>query len=272
MNSLTLLQPCRKRTLVLSCHKFKKTKLQHEFDAGQLCWNHAIPILGLNWDSMHFSLHKTSINATEEQTLFQQVKMLCCVLFIPILLLTETFAAGESVNNETSAGELTRERPPYTLLPYPPRHLRPYQVYSCGRTINDTRGFIHTPEFPKRFPVPILCRWIIKSSPGKKIVLYFTQFYMRDSFQLTEYDSYTDENTYQGKHELGTISFVDEVTSVSVYRPWLVLKFQVSWLQNLNLWPKIPHPTPHPLSAFKLVMVKGFSVWANQAEKCSLDF
>ena len=169
--------------------------------------------------------------------------MWCCVFFTSILLLKATFATNSSVYNETNQGQITRDRPPYTLGPHPPRYLWPsyhtplgeYQVYSCGRTISDSRGFIHTPEFPKRFPVPILCRWIIKSSPGKKIVLYFTQFYMRDSFQLTEYDSYTDEDRHTGKHELGTISFEDEVTSLSVYRPWLVLKFHVSRQQRSYL-------------------------------------
>ena len=174
--------------------------------------------------------------------MFQQLKMWYCVLFISILLLKATFATDSPVHNETMQGQITRDRPPYTLGSHPPRYLRPtfqkplgeHQVYSCGRTINDTRGFIHTPDFPKRFPVPILCRWIIKSSPGKKIVLYLTQFYMRDSFQLTEYDSYTDEDTYTGKHELGTIRFEDEDTSVSVYRPWLVLKFHVSPQQHFQ--------------------------------------
>ncbi len=101
------------------------------------------------------------------------------------------------------------------------------QFYYCGRTINATRGFIHTPGFPKPFPVPILCRWVLRAPPGKKIVLYFTQFYMRQSFRLTEYDSYTDENTYTGRSELGAVSFEDQVTSFSVYRPCLVLEFQV---------------------------------------------
>ena len=100
-------------------------------------------------------------------------------------------------------------------------------INHCSSTPNGTHGHISTPNFPRRFPVPISCRWIFHVPPGKKIVLYFTQFYMRESFQLTEYDEYVDERTYRGRHELGTVSFEDEVTSFSVYKPWLVLKFQV---------------------------------------------
>ena len=48
-----------------------------------------------------------------------------------------------------------------------------------------------------------------------------------ESFELTEYDEYVNQNKYKGRHELGTVSFEDEVTSFSVHKPWLVLKFQV---------------------------------------------
>ncbi len=48
-----------------------------------------------------------------------------------------------------------------------------------------------------------------------------------ESFELTEYDEYVDNKKYKGRHELGTVSFEDEVTSFSVHKPWLVLKFQV---------------------------------------------
>ena len=114
------------------------------------------------------------------------------------------------------------------LHPLPPEFPEPTgPINQCGGTPNGTHGHISTPNFPRKFPVPISCRWVFHAPPGQKIVLYFTQFYMRQSFQLTEYDSYTDERTYRGRHELGTVSFEDEVTSFSVYKPWLVLKFQV---------------------------------------------
>ena len=157
-------------------------------------------------------------------------------IFWSLLAITFLLTGTTATNNEhnrpitnSSGFTSTRDKPPYTL----PAHrgldsLR--QIYHCGRTINDSRGFIHTPSFPNRFPHPILCQWVLKRPPGKKIVLYFTQFYMRGLFQLTEYDSYTDEQTYQGRHELGTVSFEDQDTSVSVYRPWLVIKFKVGLL------------------------------------------
>ena len=151
-----------------------------------------------------------------------------CFLILTFGLIGTCAAHDKKENGTISSGiPSMRNRPPYT---FPGSYKAPEaeQVYHCGRFINDSRGFIHTPSFPKRFPVPILCRWVLKRPPGKKIVLYFTQFYMRESFHLTEYDSYTDEQIYRGRHELGTVSFEDGVTSFSVYKPLLVLEFQVS--------------------------------------------
>ena len=127
-----------------------------------------------------------------------------CFLILTFGLIGTCAAHDKKENGTISSGiPSMRNRPPYT---FPGSYKAPEaeQVYHCGRFINDSRGFIHTPSFPKRFPVPILCRWVLKRPPGKKIVLYFTQFYMRESFHLTEYDSYTDEQIYRGRHELGT--------------------------------------------------------------------
>lgn len=122
---------------------------------------------------------------------------------------------------EKGAGYLHPFPPPLYLNPSGSRR-------ECGGYPNDTHGHINTPRFPLKFPVPISCKWVFHIPLGKKIVLYFTQFYMRESFQLTEYDLYTDKGETLGRHELGTVSFEDKVTSFTVYKPYLVLKFRVS--------------------------------------------
>lgn len=101
--------------------------------------------------------------------------------------------------------------------------------------VNGSNGYIQTPGFPRRFPTPISCQWLIHAPPGKKIVLYFTQYYMRESFKLTEYDYYKDPDNHRGKHDLGEISFEDEVTSYTVYKSYLMLSFHVHEIGNIHL-------------------------------------
>ncbi len=71
----------------------------------------------------------------------------------------------------------------------PPKHLdfplSNSYAHNCGGTPNGTRGHISTPGFPRKFPVPLSCQWVFHIPQGKKIVLYFTQFYMREAFQAS---------------------------------------------------------------------------------------
>ena len=109
------------------------------------------------------------------------------------------------------------------------------KVTECGGYINGTRGFIKTPNFPRRFPTPISCRWLLFAPPSHKLILYFTQYYMRESFQVTVFDYYQDDRHYRGRHELGEISFEDEVTQYTVYKSYLLLEFQVEEIGNIHL-------------------------------------
>ena len=147
-----------------------------------------------------------------------------CIAWL-VFLVRNLNHAGKAEPNPRPGGLVTGGR---YLHPLPPNFPEPTgPINHCGGRPNGTHGHIFTPNFPRKFPAPISCQWTFHAPPGKKIVLYFTQFYMRDSFQLTEYDEYIDERTYRGRHELGTVNFEDEVTSFSVYKPWLVLMFQV---------------------------------------------
>ena len=54
----------------------------------------------------------------------------------------------------------------------------------CGGWLRERKGVIQSPNFPAAFPVPIECRWIIAAEPEKKIVLYFSQYFLKSNFRL----------------------------------------------------------------------------------------
>ncbi|XP_023222070.1 uncharacterized protein LOC111623639 [Centruroides sculpturatus] len=108
-------------------------------------------------------------------------------------------------------------------------------VYTnCGGTLQDPRGIIVTPNFPKQYPIPISCRWVIEAPVNKVIAIYFTQFYMREGVKLTEYAFFAD-NFYAGKHEFDPISSDNRPTYLLTNKPILVFEFVVREIGNIHL-------------------------------------
>ena len=106
----------------------------------------------------------------------------------------------------------------------------------CGGVYEASKGVIYTPNFPDAYPTPIYCEWLIHAPPDKKIILYFTQFYMKDSFYLTEYDAYQDTSTYIGRHDLGRIaSWQHDLLSLAAYKPYVLIQFSVESIGNRHL-------------------------------------
>lgn len=106
----------------------------------------------------------------------------------------------------------------------------------CGGVYEKPKGVIYTPNFPDAYPTPIYCEWLIHAAPEKKIILYFTQFYMKDSFYLTEYDYYQDTKTYIGRHDLGRIaSWQHDLLSLAAYKPYVLIQFSVESIGNRHL-------------------------------------
>ena len=60
---------------------------------------------------------------------------------------------------------------------------------SCGGRLEGTHGIIQTPNFPAAFPVPCRCRWSFHIPHDQKVVLYFSQYFLKKSFTVTEYDT-----------------------------------------------------------------------------------
>ena len=111
---------------------------------------------------------------------------------------------------------------------------------SCGGRMNGTNGYIQTPNFPAQFPVPLSCTWVLYAPPGQKVVVYFTQFYVRQGFHVAEYEHYQDDQFYVSKTDLGPVSYEDEVTTLVAYKPYLVLRFQVGPIMG-NMHLRVEH-------------------------------
>ncbi|RUS69659.1 hypothetical protein EGW08_022578 [Elysia chlorotica] len=88
----------------------------------------------------------------------------------------------------------------------------------CGGHLTAPQGIIQSPNFPGPFPVPISCRWVIHVPADSKTVIYFTQYYMRHSFYITEYDHYVGPKDYRNKILVGQIDAEDHLTTVVAYR------------------------------------------------------
>ena len=107
-------------------------------------------------------------------------------------------------------------------------------ITHCGRMLNGSHGFFHTPNFPGEFPYPISCKWLLYAPPGKKIVLYFTQYYLRISLGISEYEYYKNESFYVGRVDLGDLNY-NGLTYVSIEKPYMLVKFQVNDIRNIHL-------------------------------------
>ncbi|KAK3611744.1 hypothetical protein CHS0354_037324 [Potamilus streckersoni] len=110
------------------------------------------------------------------------------------------------------------------------------QVFTnCGGILEAEKGVIHSPNFPNEFPTPISCEWLIRAPPEKKIIIYFTQFYLKNSFYVTEYDFYQDKTTYIGPRDLGRISWELDIPSLVAYKPYVHIEFSTENISNIHL-------------------------------------
>ena len=108
--------------------------------------------------------------------------------------------------------------------------------YRCGYHTNKERGYISTPNFPKPYPVPIFCQWVIEAPPNCKIAVYFTQFYLKTGFSASEFAHFIkDIGVGVSKSDFGIISSKDEPTYLVSNQRILVLNLHVYSLDNVHL-------------------------------------
>ncbi|KAK2587823.1 hypothetical protein KPH14_003924 [Odynerus spinipes] len=108
----------------------------------------------------------------------------------------------------------------------------------CNYRLTSPKGIIATPNFPKAFPVPITCRWVIDvsdiPSTNSSIIVYMTQLYVYKGLKLTEYAYYESQTMNYGA------SLIEEITEGNVFehrwfrtfRPFLVLEFELDRLEG----------------------------------------
>lgn len=112
---------------------------------------------------------------------------------------------------------------------------------NCGGTLTEARGILKTPYFPKPYPVPITCVWIIDASafldnPNASIIVYLTQQFALSGLMFKEYMYYSDDYKVPSQSEL-TIKD-DNVTQIAFVRsssPFLEIKFQSDSIYGTNL-------------------------------------
>ncbi|XP_060556123.1 uncharacterized protein LOC132716804 isoform X2 [Ruditapes philippinarum] len=106
---------------------------------------------------------------------------------------------------------------------------------NCGGIYETPQGVLSTPNFPASYPTPLYCEWLIHAPPGKKIVLYFTQNFMKDSIYISSYDYYEDINLYVGRKELGQIFWEHDLAFLVEYKPYVLIQFSVEAIGNRHL-------------------------------------
>ena len=109
---------------------------------------------------------------------------------------------------------------------------------NCGGVFDEPNGVLHTPNFPGPYETPIKCQWLIRAPPGKKIIVYFTQYYMKDSFFVSAYKAYQDTSTYVGRLDYGDGEIKwgqDDLLSLVVYQPYMLIEFDVNFIGNRHV-------------------------------------
>lgn len=122
-----------------------------------------------------------------------------------------------------------------SLYVYEAEAMEQDQVYTeCGGKVNGDHGVIQSPNFPGPFPTPIYCKWIISAPSDKKIIIYMTQFYLRGSLDVYEYDNYAQISSNSQGYKLTS---VNSTTSYIVsFKPFLVLRFAVHDIDKIHTW------------------------------------
>lgn len=109
----------------------------------------------------------------------------------------------------------------------------------CGGTFQESSGIIQTPNFPKKFKVPIRCRWVINatdpSSDDTSIRVYFTQLFVTRGLKFTVFEFY-DLGLTQGRriHEV-TEQNVTMVQWLLTRKNYLVIDFVLDQLEGSHL-------------------------------------
>lgn len=124
---------------------------------------------------------------------------------------------------------------------------------NCGNVtiLTAAKGFIHTPNFPKAFPLPIRCRWVIDKTAfepqlgdtgnATQIYIYLTQLFVTSGLNITEYRVYDEEsNTAYTENVHLDLSATDVISNGTLYvhtvnYSFMVIDFVLDMLEGNHL-------------------------------------
>lgn len=109
----------------------------------------------------------------------------------------------------------------------------------CGGQLTSDRGIISTPGFPRPFPTPIRCLWLISSaSPSASVAVHLTQLYVTAGLTFTEYAYYEPGSAFQLEPRLVhrvTEENLPHTSLLVTSRPFLVVEFALDRLEGNHL-------------------------------------
>ncbi|KAH3695851.1 hypothetical protein DPMN_083309, partial [Dreissena polymorpha] len=107
---------------------------------------------------------------------------------------------------------------------------------NCGGEFDKPQGILQTTNFPGPFPTPISCEWLIRAPPNKKIILYFTEFYMKDSVFVSSYDAYMSPTLHLNRDDIGEILWnYDLSIPLETRKHCLLLRLEVDFIGNRHI-------------------------------------
>ncbi|XP_062567506.1 uncharacterized protein LOC134229736 [Saccostrea cucullata] len=122
------------------------------------------------------------------------------------------------------------------LISYCTYWVQSVTVYKdCGGRFSETKGVIHSPNFPKEFPTPIRCEWVIYNPQTRNTAIYLTQFYLKGFVSVWQFEHYSNHREYIEPRQLATLNANSEINRIVSNKPYTVIRFAVSEINDINV-------------------------------------
>ncbi|XP_062583812.1 uncharacterized protein LOC134245546 [Saccostrea cucullata] len=106
---------------------------------------------------------------------------------------------------------------------------------NCGGILRSEKGIIQSPNFPKEFPTPIRCEWVIHNQKTPVTLIHFTQFYLTNYFTVQFFQEYTNSENYRNESKMEIMNAYHDVYSLEIRAPFVVLRFGVYQMGDINI-------------------------------------
>eukprot|EP00105_Crassostrea_gigas_P045902 XP_019930050.1 PREDICTED: uncharacterized protein LOC105346195 isoform X2 [Crassostrea gigas] len=105
----------------------------------------------------------------------------------------------------------------------------------CGGRLTDAKGVIKSPNFPKEFPTPIQCEWVIYNPQTRNTAIYLTQFYLKGFVSVWQFEHYSNQREYINPRQLATLNANSEIQHIVSNKPYTVIRLAVSEINDINV-------------------------------------